>query len=254
MPETGETLRVALVTDAHYARGRRVGSRRCDLSLDKLRAIFRVLPPVDALIDLGDRVNATGDAAEDAANIAEAGALMRSFPAPCFHVLGNHDCEAAKKAVFLPRTAPGGGFSFDLKGVRFFALDANFISTGESYDDAAWDWTDAWIPERQLQWLRDGLRDAPGPAVVLCHQNLDDRGDDPHLVGNAAAVRAVLEESGRVICVLQGHCHDGCYSECGGIPYYTFRALCEGERAPYALLEVRGGVPRVTENILAFSG
>ncbi len=42
MPETGETLRVALVTDAHYARGRRVGSRRCDLSLDKLLSLIHI--------------------------------------------------------------------------------------------------------------------------------------------------------------------------------------------------------------------
>lgn len=244
-----ETVRIALFTDAHYARGRRFGTRRSDLSLEKLRAIFRALPPVDALLNLGDLVNAAGDAREDAENIAAVRALLEEFPAPCYHVLGNHDCEAAKKAVFLPRTEAGGGYAFDVKGVRFLALDANFTHREESYDDADWDWTDAWIPRAQLTWLREALSAAPGRVIVLCHQNLDDRGSDPHLVGNAAAVRGILEESGKALCVLQGHCHSGCFREHGGIPYYTFRALCEGEAAPYALVSIGDGGVTVEEKV-----
>ena len=43
-----QVLRLAAFADAHYARGRRFqGTRRADLALGKLRAIFRALPPVD---------------------------------------------------------------------------------------------------------------------------------------------------------------------------------------------------------------
>ena len=242
-------LRVALFTDAHYARGLRTeGTRRCDLSLQKLEAILRALPPVDALINLGDLVNGTGDAARDAENIRQVKGLLSRFPAPCYHVLGNHDCGAGRKAVFLPAgTDPSGAYAFELGGVRFLALDANFTHEEVSYDEGPWNWRDAWIPRAQQQWLREQLTSAPGPVVVLCHQNLDDRGSDPHLVGNAAAVRGILEESGKVLCVLQGHCHAGAFGVQGGIPYYTFRALCEGEEAPFAILEIGGGHARVRE-------
>ena len=173
--------------------------------------------------------------------------LSAEAPAPVCHVLGNHDCQAGPKAAFL-RAESCGAYAFDLQGVRFLVLDANFTHREESYEGIDFDWKDAWIPRAQLDWMRRQLDCAPGGAVVLCHQNLDDRGSDPHLVGNASAVRSLLEEyRERVLCVLQGHCHSGARSLCGGIPYITLPALCEGEAIPYALVEIRGRKVAVRE-------
>ena len=86
--------------------------------------------------------------------------------------------------------------------------------------------------------------------IVLCHQNLDARAGDPHVIKNAAAVREIMERSGKVLAVLQGHCHSGCRSEQNGIPYYTFRALCEGDRIPCAVVTVDGEMVRVEEREL----
>ena len=238
-------LRIGIFTDAHYARDRVFGATRMSrLSLEKLRLIVPKAGGVDAWINLGDLVNATGNPEEDAANIRQITASLKGLNAPCFHVLGNHDCEAAKKAAF---GQVEGGYAFDLKGIRFIALDANYTHDEISYDEAEWDWTDAWIPEGEIAWLRKTLAKTPGQAVVLCHQNLDPREGDPHVVGNARAVRQALEESGKVLCVLQGHCHRGCYGEYGGIPYYTFRALCEGRNVPFGVVEIEDGTVRIIE-------
>ena len=58
---------------------------------------------------------------------------------------------------------------------------------------------------------------------------------------NAAQVRTVLEASGKVLAVFQGHHHSGSYSNIAGIHYYTLKAIVEGhgpENNSYAIAEV----------------
>ena len=44
---------------------------------------------------------------------------------------------------------------------------------------------------------------------------------------NAQQVRSILEKSGNVLAVFQGHLHSGGYRRIGGIDYYTLRAMVE---------------------------
>jgi hypothetical protein len=74
---------------------------------------------------------------------------------------------------------------------------------------------------------------------VFAHQRLDAAGDA--YVKNSAEVRAVLEASGKVLAVFQGHEHPGGHRLVNGIHYYTLKALVEGsgaENNSYAVLEV----------------
>jgi alkaline phosphatase len=50
-------------------------------------------------------------------------------------------------------------------------------------------------------------------------------------VKNAPDVRKILEESGRVSAVFQGHSHQNDHREVGGIHYCVFRAMVEGSGA-----------------------
>lgn len=243
-------IRLGIFTDAHYAEELTLlGTRTCGKSLAKVRKVVDSLwNEADCFVQLGDLINACGDSERDMNNIRAMQQVLSGCGKPVYSVLGNHDVEAAEKSVFLPDC--GGYYAFDLENVRFVALDANYTSAGVSYEDAEWDWTDSLIPEEELNWLRETLASAPGKAVVLCHQNLDDRPGDPHVVRNAAVVRRVLEESGKVLAVLQGHCHSGERSICGGIPYYTFRALCEKDGVPCALATIAEGRILVEEREL----
>jgi len=65
--------------------------------------------------------------------------------------------------------------------------------------------------------------------VVFAHQRLDV--SDHYGVRNAASVRKILEESGRVLAVFQGHSHKNDYREIGGIHYCTLVAMVEGTGA-----------------------
>jgi hypothetical protein len=47
----------------------------------------------------------------------------------------------------------------------------------------------------------------------------------------------MLEDTGKVRAVIQGHYHDGALSEHAGIDYITVSAMCEHE-LPYFILEI----------------
>ncbi|UCF14351.1 MAG: hypothetical protein JSW59_13130, partial [Phycisphaerales bacterium] len=109
---------------------------------------------------------------------------------------------------------------------------------GVDYDHGDFDWTDANVPPEELDWLRDDLAATLGPAIVFTHQLLDGTGSV--YVKNAAQVRQVLQDSGKVLAVFQGHHHAGSYNNMAGIHYYTLKALVEGtgpENNSYAIVE-----------------
>lgn len=243
-------IRIGIFTDAHYAKGLTTCSTRtCWQSMKKAETVLGVLRDTELIVQLGDLINISGDAEQDMENIRSMQELLAHCGKICLSVLGNHDVEAAEKRIFLP-DAELGYYYADMDGVRLIVLDGNYTSDGISYEDAEWDWTDSFIPEHEMKWLRETLKTAPGKAVVFCHQNLDDRGGDPHVIKNADEVRRVLEESGKVIAVLQGHCHSGCVNERNGILYHTFRALCEGDGIPCAVAEIDGNMIRIEEREL----
>ena len=155
-------------------------------------------------------------------------------------MLGNHCVDTLTKGEFLGRVGQERSyFSFDAGGWHFVVLDACFRSDGEPYGRKNFEWTDPNIPAHEVEWLRADLASAPGPVIVFAHQRLDV--GSPYGVKNAAEVRSVLEGSGRVRAVFQGHSHKNDFNEIGGIPYVTLVAMVEGsgaESSGYALVEV----------------
>ena len=130
-------------------------------------------------------------------------------------------------------------YTFVSGGVRFVVLDASHKSDGSDYDHGNFDWSDSNIDAPQLDWLATTLAASAEPAIVFVHQQLD--GSGAYYVKNAAQVREVLEKSGKVIAVLQGHRHEGGFSTINGIPYFTFKGLIEGAgpwNSSYSIVDV----------------
>ena len=225
------TVRFGIVTDCHYADADTVGTRYYRDSLNKLTECVEVMnrQRVDFLVELGDFKDQNPPAVEQ----------------KTYHVLGNHDADSLSKTQFLANIENTSinptrtYYSFDYNGVHFIILDANYKSNGADYDHGNFDWTDANIPPAELQWLKQDLATSHGAVIVLIHQLLDGTGS--YYVKNAAEVRQVLEQSGKVLAVFQGHHHDGGYSRIKGIHYYTLKALVEGpgpENNSYVVVEV----------------
>ena len=244
------TVRFGIVTDCHYADADTVGTRYYRDSLDKLGECVEEMnrQRVDFLTELGDFKDQNTPAVEQKTllYLRAVESVFHKFNGPTYHVLGNHDADSISKVQFLANIENTGidptrtYYSFDYNGVHFVVLDANYKSDGADYDHGNFDWTDANVPPAELQWLRQDLAASHGAVIVLIHQLLDGTGS--YYVKNAVEVRQILEQSGRVLAVLQGHFHEGSYSRIEGIHYYTLKALIEGpgpDNNSYAIVEVR---------------
>lgn len=234
---TAAPLRFGLVTDLHYADREPAGSRFYRDSLDKLQEAVSLFnsEKVDFVIELGDFKDQDSPPEENATleYLRTVEAVLQKFRGPVYHVLGNHDMDSLSKKQVLENIANSGiaadksFYSFDRAGFHFVVLDANYMLDGTPYDHGNFDWTETIIPPAELTWLEQDLRAASGPTIVFVHQLLD--GEGPHYIKNAGQVRELLEHSGKVLAVFQGHKHDGGDSEIGGIHYITLEAMVEGK-------------------------
>jgi alkaline phosphatase len=192
--------------------------------------------------------------------------------APRHYVLGNHCVNTLTKEEFFANTgARRAPYSFDVPfhgatgAAHFVILDACFTASGAPYGRRNADWRDTNLPAGQLDWLAADLAQTKNPVIIFTHQRLDGAtadGAGDFQVKNAAAVRAVIEKSGRVLAVFQGHSHQNYLDTVGGLPYCVLRAMVDDPGAPnnaFATVEifsdhslaVRGNFRQASYNRLA---
>jgi 3',5'-cyclic AMP phosphodiesterase CpdA len=243
-------FRFGLITDIHYGDAAPKGTHYYRESLGKVREAVDRFESGHArfLVELGDLLQDTsGDQPEarTLANLAAVERELRRFDGATYHVLGNHDLDNLSKAQVLAAItntdiAPGRSFyAYNTGGVRFFVTDDEFLHDGRGYDHGNYDWRDANVPPAELDWLRVELAATDHPVIVFGHQRLDGEGDVQ--VANRTQVREILEESGKVVAVFQGHDHKGAYSFINGIHYYTLKGVIEGsgpQNNAYAIVDV----------------
>ena len=225
-------LRVGLVTDLHYADKAPAGTRHYRETLGKLdeaaKQFERVKPHF--LVELGDLIDAA-DSVETEERYLKT--INRKFSTICkdrHYVLGNHCVDTLKKEEFLGGVEQDKSYySFDRGGIHFTVLDACFRKDGKSYERKNFDWTDANIPATEMEWLKADLKNTDKKVVVFAHQRLDVKNN--HGVRNNVDVRKVLEASGNVLAVFQGHSHQNDLKHIGGIHYCTLEAMIEGSGA-----------------------
>jgi alkaline phosphatase len=229
----GLMLRAGIITDMHKTTMADNPIRKYSASLGKMRKFISGMNAVKPafVIELGDFVDMLGPGTDPAENLREIESVFTSFNGPSYHVLGNHDFDNLKRDFVLKAMTNTGipqgrtWYSWDAGGIHCVVLDADYTPGNyRPYDmntpeDTFWTWKDTCIPPQELEWLRQDLRGSSLPVVVFTHQTLDRVDEQDHNIKNASAVRAVLEESGRVLAVISGHDHQGGYSNIKGIHY-----------------------------------
>jgi hypothetical protein len=94
------------------------------------------------------------------------------------------------------------------------------------------------VPKAELSWLEASWAK---PAARSSSLRINVSMDKAHAVRNAAEVRSLLEKSGKVLAVFQGHSHKNDYQQIAGIHYTTLVAMVEGSGAEnngYTMLDV----------------
>ena len=225
-------MKLGIFTDSHYSSaaltcGRRYNSR----SLDKIRAALAEFARAGCAmaVCLGDLIDREDDHAKEIANLRAVAAVIAASGLRTIVVMGNHDGFCFAKDEFYrilgedcrPETLV-------LEGKTLVFADACHYAAGGHYTpEGSHDWTDTFLPESELAALAAALRDAAAAHVFL-HQNVDADIREDHRVGNAEAVRALLDAP-NVHGVHQGHYHPGC--EHG--KYRTYPAMCERDDAAF---------------------
>lgn len=235
-------LRVGLMTDLHYADKAPTKTRYYREALAKLdEAVEHMNREKPALVvELGDFIDQADSVEKEIEWLRTMESHFARLSMPRHYVLGNHCVGTLTKQEFAANTKAAGGFeSFEAAGVTFVSLDACFREDGTPYARKNFDWKDANVTKAELAWLEAELGKASGPVIVFAHQRLDL--DKAHAVRNAAEVRSLLEKSGKVLAVFQGHSHKNDYQQIASIHYATLVAMVEGsgaENSGYTMLDV----------------
>jgi 3',5'-cyclic AMP phosphodiesterase CpdA len=228
--ETGDKVSVGMLADVHYADRERVNQRYYRESIAKVRECIRDFNSVepDFIVQLGDFVDKGESVEEELGYLERIEREYAKFKGERHYVLGNHDVATFSKEQFISNCgARENYYSFDKGNFHFIVLDACYNEDESDYKAGNFDWTETYIPIAQQRWLEADLQETSKKTVVFVHQRLDDE-HGAHGVKNSPQVRKILERSGKLLAVFQGHDHSGAYSNINNIHYYTLPALVRG--------------------------
>ncbi len=237
-----DTLRVGMLTDLHYADKPPAGTRHYREALTKLEeaALQFARDKPRFVVELGDLIDAADSVETEKKWLARISRDFTQISKDRHCVLGNHCVDILRKEEFLEGVGQKAAhYAFDRDAFHFVVLDACYRSDGKPYERKNFVWTDPNIPAAQVDWLKADLKATDKKVIVFAHQRLDV--SDNHAVKNAADVRKVLEGSGKVLAVFQGHSHKNDYKEIGSIHYCTLAAMVEGsgpQNNSYSIMDI----------------
>jgi 3',5'-cyclic AMP phosphodiesterase CpdA len=226
-------MRFALITDvhlgppaSHQGKLRKLTHQSEELVKAFVRKMRDEVNP-DLVINLGDVIE-DESAEKDRERYAHFVSLLREIGKPVLHVAGNHDTInlTADELCTMWGTSDAATYSRDLDGIHFSVLHT-IEHRGERIE----------LPEEQIRWLERDLAATTLPSIVLMHHPASEMRLDgnrwfekrPHLcrVVERRAVREVIEKSGKVLAVFNGHVHWNHFDVIAGIPYVTLQSLIE---------------------------
>ena len=224
-------MKIGLFSDSHYSSAPLTCQRRFNnQSLRKIKEAMASFKKCDMVITLGDLTDVEHHQEKEESNLRQIAEVLDETGLECICLMGNHDAFAFDEDVFyslLGEKCRPRLISRD--GIHLLFLDACYFSSGEHYSPGHVVWTDTFYP--YVQQLRELLSGLQGNVYLFMHQNIDPGVRADHLLSNAAEIRSVLEESGKVRAVYQGHYHWGHRNTVNGIDYITLPAMCENEQA-----------------------
>ncbi len=224
----------ALVTDIHLGPEAHFGGKLRKLSGRAPELLQRFVERMNhevrpgLVINLGDDIE-DEDHDKDLRRYVQCLGILGNLQADVRHVAGNHDTIHLTSNEIL--MAWGGrasalSYTFEQGGLKFIVLH-----TQERKDK------DVRLGAEQLAWFEAELTSAALPVMVLMHHAAADqdlRGNrwfEGHanicLVEERKELRRLIEASGKVLAVFNGHLHWNHLDIHGGVPYVTLQSLIE---------------------------
>ena len=226
-------MKLGLFADSHYSSAEvTCGNRYNSQALDRIRKACGEFAEAGChrIICLGDLIDHETVHAREVENLKQVAAVFRSCPVPVTVIMGNHDGFSFTReelyGILGENCRPKDLYS---KPVSLIFADACYFRSGKPYGPGDSNWTDTCIPDTEE--LRKRIEAATGNVYLFLHQNLDPTVESHHILSNAPDIRRILEQSGKVRAVCQGHYHPGNKTGRNGIQYFTLPSLCTYEDA-----------------------
>lgn len=236
-------MKILLVTDIHFGTDsnypKLLGEDYINVFGSQFEELFTKVrsdaESCDLVVNLGDFIHEENEEKDKETYVRGLEILKTSTPTK--HIAGNHDLR------YLPRETlriiigeKKLYYSFDLAGYHHVVLDGTRTEKrGPHY-----------IPEEQLEWLEQDLAATKFKTIVYVHYPLDNQSfennyyfkdrPDGGAISNRSFVRPILERSGKVLAVFNGHTHFYHQQEVKGIIYCTIPSFSEnnGDHQPKA--------------------
>jgi len=225
-------MRIALFTDQHlgpaasfHGKLRKL-SHQAEALTERFVASMNHQAKPDVVVNLGDVIEDESEELDER-RYGRFLEIVAGLACPVRHVVGNHDSVHLSDARLAELLGTAELYhSVDIAGVHLVVL-----RSVEQKD------RDVRLPEAQLGWLEADLAQTGLPSVVCIHHPLSEMDlagnrwfeKAPHIcrVANRREVREVLERSGKVKAVFNGHAHWNHLDVVNGIPYVTLQSLIE---------------------------
>ena len=220
-------MKIGLFSDPHYSSQELTcGNRRNNLSLGKMRRALEYFTAqgCDRVICLGDLTDTEDTKEKEIANMREIAALFGEFAVHITVIMGNHDAYVFTAAEFYALLGGCEPAPIHEDDVHLLFPDTNYTAAGVKYTPHGFHWDDVGLPDPDA--LREELAALDGDVYLFMHQNIDPAiPAADHRLANADTVCALVEDSGKVRAVYQGHFHWGNRSERNGVEYVTLPAM-----------------------------
>ena len=224
-------MRIGLWSDSHYSTALLTcGKRYNSASLEKIKAAMAYFRAqgCELALCLGDVTDREASHEQEIKNLQEVAAVLDESGLPTICLMGNHDAFSFTPEEFYSILGENHAPRLmQQDGLNLLFIDACHFKTGVHYAPGDSDWTDTYYPHEDR--LRKTLSGLTGDTYLFMHQNIDPGVRADHRLSNDSVIRSIIEESGNVRAVYQGHYHLGYQSENNGIPYITLPAMCEGD-------------------------
>lgn len=229
-------MKIGIFTDSHYSSQEiTCGNRFNRKSLKKMSQAYDtfVSEKCDWVVCLGDLIDKESCHEKEIENLKVMAGVIHKSPIKTICLMGNHDAFAFTEAEFYEILKISKPDSIEKEGKTFLFLDACYFKNGRHYLPGDTDWTDTFYPHTED--LKKQIADAAGEVYIFIHQNIDPHIPENHRLYNFEEINHILQTSGKVKAVYQGHYHPGTKSKHNGIEYFSFSAMCENENAWYIL-------------------
>jgi 3',5'-cyclic AMP phosphodiesterase CpdA len=229
-------MKFAIITDSHigpspfYRDTNRIMSFESERVITELAETLNKETDIQFIAQLGDlsQDDLRYPSVEfDRENFKRALFYFQKFKAPVYHTVGNHDRENLTYddlCALLQRETLH--YSFDIDNYHCVFLYTRHFNH-----------TRMIIEQDQIEWLKADLAATNRKTLVFMHHPISAQDltgsfwfeGAPHkaFVENREAVRYILETSGKVIGVFNGHLHRNNLWKHNGIPYFTIQSCIE---------------------------